>query len=144
MPSRDPDEAQGQLLAAFAKLEKRFDALDDKVEALTTKENQREGSSRLWRWAGGVAAGVAISLGGSALTLARDAAVDHERVVAVQADLEEFHRSEDAEELLEAERWERMGREFGQAQSTIDTTKAVLERVERQLERLEEQRAPRR
>lgn len=131
----------GRLLAAHARLEKsvnaRFDALTLQIQDLAKREQQREGASKVWRWAGSLAAAVALSLGSAALTLAQTAAVDHERVNTLTSDLAEFHRDEDVEEALEAERWERMGREFGEARTTIDTTKAVLERVERQLERLE-------
>jgi len=134
----DPALAYGKLLAVYARLERGMSEVQTQLKELSTKENQREGASRWWRAAGAFAATAALSAAGYALTLATSAAADHERVNILQEDLSEFHRDEDAEEVLEAERWERMGREFGQAQATIDTTKAVLERVERQLDRLEE------
>lgn len=72
-------------------------------------------SATTWRWAGGLAAGLAISLGLSALNLAQQAAVDHERV----GRLETFERERDASlaRILEAQA--RQSTQLEQLQQTI-------------------------
>lgn len=58
-------------------------------------------SATTWRWAGGIAAALALSLGGWALALAQQAAVDHVRVDRLEA--QERDAADRGERLLEAQ-----------------------------------------
>lgn len=55
----------------------------DKIDAA------REGAAKVWRWLGGIAATVAIGLGGGALSLAWQASADHGRVDRLERDVAE-------------------------------------------------------
>lgn len=63
-------------------------ALAKAVENLVRAEDRRAGATLVWRALGGAAATIAISLGGWALALGQDAAVDHDRLGRVVVDVE--------------------------------------------------------
>lgn len=76
------------------------------VVALSKTEHQREGAARVWRALGTIAATVAITLGGWALALGQEAAVDHERLNRNVADVSahEARLDEQRRTLSEVER----------------------------------------
>lgn len=77
------DEPTGRTIA-IRDAGKRGDVreLAHQVELLVRASERSTGASRVWRWLGGIAAGVALSIAGWALALAQDAAVDHDRLGA--------------------------------------------------------------
>lgn len=83
----EPDETLTGRTSAIRDAGTRGDVreLARQVEALVRASERQTGASRVWRALGGIAAGVALSIAGWALTLAQTAAVDHERVDALAA-----------------------------------------------------------
>lgn len=63
-------------------------ALAKAVEDLVRAQDRRDGATLVWRTLGGAAATIAIALGGWALALGQDAAVDHDRLGRVVVDVE--------------------------------------------------------
>ncbi len=80
---------------------------------------EARGRAAVWRWLGALAAGVAITLAGWALVFARDAAVDHEIVARHDRELDEVHV------------------DLVAIRTAIAANTAILERVERRLDREE-------
>jgi hypothetical protein len=92
------------------------------VIALRDDWNEAVGAAKVWRWLGGVAVGLALTLGGVAVGYARDAAVDHEIVLRHEREIDAVRDQLDA------------------IRSSLAAQTAILERVERRLDR--EDRTP--
>jgi hypothetical protein len=105
-PPSDPD-ATRKIVARVAA----------QVDALQKAEAKRDGATVVVRWVGGIAASVAISMGGVALVFAQQAAVDHEVVVRSAAEIDTLRDQLDA------------------IRSALAAQTAILERVERRLDR---------
>lgn len=86
------------------------------VIRLRDEAKRREGASTVWRAGAGIAATVAIALGGAALVYAQQAAVDHDAVMRHERELDG-----NEERLV-------------QIQEQIAALSAVMTRVERQLD----------
>ena len=71
------------------------------LAAIRAQLDAQASSAATWRWAGGIAAAIAISIGGAALALAQQAAVDHVRVDRLEA--QERAAADRGERLLEAQ-----------------------------------------
>lgn len=71
------------------------------LAAIRAQLDAQASSAATWRWAGGIAAALALSLGGWALALAQQAAVDHVRVDRLEA--QERDAADRGERLLEAQ-----------------------------------------
>lgn len=96
--------------------------LDDeptrKIVLVMRAELQRaQGAATVWRWLGGMAASAAIVIAGAALGYAQQAAVDHVAVVRHEAEIDGVRRDLDA------------------IQAQLAAMTAILERVERRLDR---------
>jgi hypothetical protein len=63
-------------------LARAVERMQRSIDALGKSEERRAGAATVWRWAGGIAATIAIAIGSAALGLAQDAAVDHDRLGA--------------------------------------------------------------
>jgi hypothetical protein len=84
---REPTGRTMQIRAAgargdVAELARALERMQRSIDKLGETEAKRAGASTVWRWAGGIAATVAIAIGSAALGLAQDAAVDHDRLGA--------------------------------------------------------------
>lgn len=130
-------ETTGRLLAAVVKLEKSVGDLEPKIDILMTEEATRRGSTRVWRMLGASAATIALTIATAALSLAFEASADHVRLQRVEGDLSEFQAAEAAEELRETEHDREIDSTVAAAHATIETTKAILERVERRLDEMD-------
>jgi hypothetical protein len=93
------------------------DATRKIVLALRSDWQRASGAAAVWRWLGGIAAGLAITLGGLALGYAQQAAVDHEVVMRHEREVDALRDSLDA------------------IRSVLAAQTAILERVERRLDR---------
>ena len=89
------------------------------VLRLRDEAKSREGAATVWRWLGGLAAGLAITIAGYATTLAQQAAIDHE--VVARHEREIYGVSADLDAI----------------RSQLAAMTAILERVERRLDREE-------
>lgn len=76
------------------------------LEALLVAHERREGAARVWRMLGATAAGVAITLGGAALSLAWQASGDHERLDRLERDVAAAEVRADARAEASRERLE--------------------------------------
>ena len=130
-------EVTGRLLAAVVKLEKSVGDLEPKIDILMTEEAQRKGSTRVWRGLGSLAATVALGIAGTALSYAIDASADHQRLNRVDEELARFRDEEASEQLREDEHDRQVDATISHANATIETTKAILERVERRLNEMD-------
>lgn len=90
------------------------------VLRLQRESREAVGAARVWRWAGALATTVALAMGGTALTLAQQAAVDHEIVARHEREIDGVRTDLD------------------QIQAQLAALIAITERVERRLDRREE------
>lgn len=129
-PSTFPDPTDaGRLLAVAARLEARLSTIDElkqSVDELSKSEQRRGGAANVWRALGTIAAGVAITIGGAALTLAFQASADHERVEEMRVEIEELHQQDRERDA-----------QWAQMEGTLRVTTEVLNRVERRLDDLD-------
>ena len=130
-------EATGRLIAVASRLEKSLAELSPKVDILMTEEAARRGSTRVWRILGASAATVALTIATAALSLAFEASADHVRLERLDQDVEAFQAAEEAEAVRESEHAREVDATVAEARSTIETTKAILERVERRLDEMD-------
>lgn len=89
------------------------------VVRLRDEAKRREGASTVWRVLGGIAASAALAIAGTALALAQQAAVDHEVVARHEREIDSVRDDLDT------------------IQSQLSAMTAILERVERRLDRRE-------
>ncbi len=91
------------------------------VLRLRDDAKRAEGAANVWRTLGGIAATVAIILAGAALSYAQQAAVDHEVVARHEREIDASRET------------------LSHIQQQLSTMTAILERVERRIDRREEQ-----
>lgn len=84
---------------ALTSISEEIGLLRAAVARLEEQEKSREKRGVIWRWAGGIMAGIGITLGGYALHLATDASSDHIRVNRLEQIADE--RDTRLERLLE-------------------------------------------
>lgn len=86
------------------------------VLALRRESQRREGASTVWRWLGGLAATLALTIAGAALVFAQQAAVDHDAVTRHERQLD--GQSE----------------QLSQIRAELSTQTALLQRMEQQMD----------
>lgn len=99
------------------------------LEGLVRDAQRAQGAALVVRALGGTAVAIALSLGGYALALARDAAVDHERVAQLRHDVGQLAGDQRETEAdvgtLEADRAE--------MRATLGAVRESLQRIDQQL-----------
>lgn len=95
----DSGTGRARALAPESSPQSAANAID--LAAIRAQLDAQASSAATWRWAGGIAAALALSLGGWALALAQQAAVDHVRVDRLEA--QERDAADRGERLLEAQ-----------------------------------------
>lgn len=106
------------------------DRMEARLVALEAAEQRRAGATTVWRWLGGAAATVALGLATAALSLGADASRDHER-------LDRVERTQDEHLATEARRDDDVRDALADSTAAVRETKAVVERVEGRVERIE-------
>lgn len=101
------------------KPEEAEDSTRSIVIKLRDESKKAEGAANVWRALGGIAATIAIAMAGAALTYAQQAAVDHEIVTRHEREIDGVRHDLDT------------------IQSQLAAMTAILERVERRLDRRE-------
>jgi hypothetical protein len=90
------------------------------VLALRKESQRREGASTVWRWLGGLAATLALTMAGAALVFAQQAAVDHDAVGRHERQLDGQSES------------------LAQIRAELAAQTALLQRMEQQMDRSED------
>lgn len=96
----DDTAARADLGRLVREMRRTLTIVADDVRLLREERARSEGSAKVWRAGGGIAATVALAIAGWAVTLGSQASADHDRVTRHEAMLEDL--DDDSDDIRES------------------------------------------